>query len=216
MDTGPPQLAPSGRDAVTAAGPVYAYGAAKKKDIDGGENDVGASPTSPESPFNNDTAYYDNTGEVTSWYRESSVNTAAPPDNGSTGLTQFSALQPHSNATRGRYPSSAYSMDSAGHYTGTATAVPFTQAPSSAATMSEMERLMPSPARTPTVRHAAPPPGLSAPGAPGAPGVGHGARLQPSMDSEAVSPAVQPKGTLGRSHPSLDGSRGSKFTEGVD
>lgn len=68
------------------------------------------------------------------------------------------------------------------------------------------ERIMPSPARTPVVHHAgdAPPWGASRNGG--------GSTLSPP---QSPNPSVPPRGTLGRSHPSHDGSRGSRFTEDV-
>lgn len=72
--------------------------------------------------------------------------------------------------------------------------------------MGTKERFMPSPARTPVVHHAgdAPPWGMSRNGG--------GSTLSPP---QSPNPSVPPRGTLGRSHPSHDGSRGSRFTEDV-
>lgn len=68
------------------------------------------------------------------------------------------------------------------------------------------ETLMPSPARTPVVHHSA---SYSIAGTASTRG-GHDS-------SSHLSPPQSPKlaGTLGRSHPSMDGSRGSRFTEDV-
>ena len=62
---------------------------------------------------------------------------------------------------------------------------------------------MPSPARTPTIHHQPPPFGQSRNG---------GSMLSPP---HSPNPSITPLGTLGRSHPSQDGSRNSKFTEDV-
>jgi hypothetical protein len=78
--------------------------------------------------------------------------------------------------------------------------------PSNSGPAGTKERIMPSPARTPTVHHPndAPPFGASRNGG--------GNAFSPP---HSPNPDVAPKGTLGRSHPSLDGSRGSRFTEDV-
>ncbi|KAF2713054.1 hypothetical protein K504DRAFT_472534 [Pleomassaria siparia CBS 279.74] len=62
---------------------------------------------------------------------------------------------------------------------------------------------MPSPARTPTIHHPPPPFGQNRNG---------GSLLSPP---HSPSPSIAPRSSLGRSHPSQDGSRNSKFTEDV-
>ena len=72
--------------------------------------------------------------------------------------------------------------------------------------MGTVERVMPSPARTPVIRHPdeGPPPfGQSRNG---------GGTLSPPL---SPNPDFPPRGSLGRSHPSHDGSRSSRFTENV-
>ncbi|KAF2686112.1 hypothetical protein K458DRAFT_208595 [Lentithecium fluviatile CBS 122367] len=73
------------------------------------------------------------------------------------------------------------------------------------------ERVMPSPARTPVIHHPddAPPWGTSRNGG--------GSTLSPphTPSNPFVDPIHIPRGTLGRSHPSHDGSRSSRFTENV-
>ena len=68
----------------------------------------------------------------------------------------------------------------------------------------EKEKLMPSPARTPVVHHPEEYPPLRDPVVPSG-----------ALQSSPQSPQSEPRGTLGRSHPSHDGSRGSKFAEVV-
>ena len=72
------------------------------------------------------------------------------------------------------------------------------------------ERVMPSPARTPIIHHPedAPPWGTSRNG-------GGSTLSPPQSPNPFVDPAHIPRGTLGRSHPSHDGSRSSRFTENV-
>ncbi|KAI9689698.1 MAG: hypothetical protein M1820_010068 [Bogoriella megaspora] len=99
--------------------------------------------------------------------------------------------------------------------TGSSTARDFVSDPSTApgsaaAAAPEEERFLPGPARTPVIH----------PGGPYSPAV-----MGPPLD-ESDSPATlrtstplsmtAPVGTLGRSHPSFDGSRGSRFTENVE
>ncbi|KAF2257496.1 hypothetical protein CC78DRAFT_588497 [Lojkania enalia] len=76
---------------------------------------------------------------------------------------------------------------------------------STAGAMGTKERIMPSPARTPVIHHPedAPPFGTSRNG---------GGTLSPPLTPNTDRP---PRPTLGRSHPSHDGSRGSRFTEDV-
>ncbi|KAH7136074.1 hypothetical protein B0J11DRAFT_178123 [Dendryphion nanum] len=75
-----------------------------------------------------------------------------------------------------------------------------------AAAAAERERIMPSPARTPVIHHPddAPPWGTSRNGG--------NSTLSPPHTPNAAFP---PRSTLGRSHPSHDGSRSSRFTEDV-
>jgi hypothetical protein len=72
-------------------------------------------------------------------------------------------------------------------------------------TIGTNERMMPGPARTPVIHHPddAPPFGTSRNG---------GSMFSPPRTPNAGTP---PRGTLGRSHPSHDGSRSSRFTENV-
>lgn len=191
MQTGPGGgLTTLGGDPITFAGPAFAAGAAKEVDI-GKQKDFGGpgSPTSPEDR-------QPQASDVASWYRDSS---------GSSGLAPAGPGFPQA-----RYPSSAYSVDASGAMIGTATQVPMSRS-------EEAQALRPSPARTPTVHH--PPthawnqPGGLAPPQQLTPG-GHGAGAASIHDSPPVSPTPQ-RGTLGRSHPSFDGSRGSRFTENV-
>ena len=81
---------------------------------------------------------------------------------------------------------------------------------SNTGTVARDERVMPSPARTPVIHHPddAPPWGTSRNG---------GSTLSPpqSPNNPFADPAHVPRGTLGRSHPSHDGSRSSRFTENV-
>jgi hypothetical protein len=72
------------------------------------------------------------------------------------------------------------------------------------------ERVMPSPARTPTIHHPdedddLPPFGTNRNGG--------GSTLSPPL---TPNPDYHPRGTLGRSHPSQDGSRSSRFTERLE
>lgn len=70
--------------------------------------------------------------------------------------------------------------------------------------MGTEERVRPSPARTPVIHHADDAPwGTSRSG---------GGTLSPPL---TPNPDFPPRGTLGRSHPSHDGSRSSRFTENV-
>lgn len=169
------------------AGPFYAAGAAKEVDV-GKKKDFGGpgSPTSPED-------LQAPPSDIASWYRDSS---------GSSGLAPAGAGFAQGRGER--YPSSAYSVDASGAYIGQATPVPVSRS-------EEGQTLRPSPARTPTVHHP-PPLALNRPGGltPG----GHGAGTASVHDSPPVSPTPQ-RGTLGRSHPSFEGSRGSRFTENV-
>ncbi|KAF2175674.1 hypothetical protein K469DRAFT_56057 [Zopfia rhizophila CBS 207.26] len=73
--------------------------------------------------------------------------------------------------------------------------------------MGTKERIMPSPARTPVIHHPddAPPFGTSRDG-------GQSPFMSPP---HSPNPEAPQRGTLGRSHPSHDGSRGSRFTEDV-
>lgn len=99
---------------------------------------------------------------------------------------------------------SSFYRDSQGFYGGPGVAATATAAGRSHHAGVEKEKLMPSPARTPVVHHPEEYPPLRDPvvpsGAPQSP-------LQPHQS--------EPRGTLGRSHPSQDGSQGSKFTEYV-
>ncbi|KAF2249468.1 hypothetical protein BU26DRAFT_318572 [Trematosphaeria pertusa] len=81
-----------------------------------------------------------------------------------------------------------------------------TEPPSSSGAVGLKETLMPSPARTPIIHHPddAPPFGTSRNGG--------GSTLSPP---HTPNPDFPPRGTLGRSHPSHDGSRSSRFTENV-
>ncbi|KAF2729188.1 hypothetical protein EJ04DRAFT_76783 [Polyplosphaeria fusca] len=94
----------------------------------------------------------------------------------------------------GTLSGSSFYRDDTGFYGGIGTKElgKETGEPSHSGAMVTKERIMPSPARTPVIHH--PEGDLSPPHTP--------------------NPAV-PRGTLGRSHPSHDGSRGSKFTEDV-
>ncbi|KAF2656160.1 hypothetical protein K491DRAFT_704146 [Lophiostoma macrostomum CBS 122681] len=78
--------------------------------------------------------------------------------------------------------------------------------PSATGAMGRKERIMPSPARTPVIHHPddAPTWGTSRNGG--------GSTLSPPVSPNPDHPAI---GTLGRSHPSHDGSRSSRFTENV-
>lgn len=77
--------------------------------------------------------------------------------------------------------------------------------PSNYGTIAAKERIMPSPARTPIIHHPddAPPFGANRSGG------------NPFSPPHSPAPDIPPRGTLGRSHPSHDGSRSSRFTENV-
>lgn len=99
---------------------------------------------------------------------------------------------------------SSFYRDSQGFYGGPGIAATATAAGRSHHAGVEKEKLMPSPARIPVVHHPEEYPPLRDPVVPsGAP------------QSPPRPPQSEPRGTLGRSHPSHDGSRGSKFTEDV-
>lgn len=99
---------------------------------------------------------------------------------------------------------SSFYHDSQGFYGGPGVAATATAAGRSHHAGVEKEKLMPSPARTPVVHHPEEHPPLRDPVVPsGAP------------QSPPQPPQSEPRGTLGRSHPSHDGSQGSKFTEYV-
>ncbi|KAL9076667.1 MAG: hypothetical protein Q9157_003584 [Trypethelium eluteriae] len=85
-------------------------------------------------------------------------------------------------------------------------------APEAAATdAAEQEKFMPGPARVPVIHPGGPySPAATSAAAPGLDGVDASERLL-TPASATVGP-----GTLGRSHPSMDGSRGSRFTENVE
>jgi hypothetical protein len=94
--------------------------------------------------------------------------------------------------------------DSQGFYGGPGVAATATAAGRSHHAGVEKEKLMPSPARTPVVHHPEEYPPLRDP-----------VVLSGAPQSPPQLPQSEPRGTLGRSHPSHDGSRGSKFTEYV-
>jgi hypothetical protein len=71
--------------------------------------------------------------------------------------------------------------------------------------MGTKERIMPSPARTPVIHHPDDAPAW------GTNRNGGGSTLSPPVSPNPDAP----RGTLGRSHPSHDGSRSSRFTENV-
>ncbi|KAF2785987.1 hypothetical protein K505DRAFT_156395 [Melanomma pulvis-pyrius CBS 109.77] len=112
-------------------------------------------------------------------------------------------------AREGKLSGSSFYQDDKGFYGGPglgAKEAGESSAAAGAAAAKERVVTMPSPARTPTIHHAnqAPPPfGTSRNG---------GSTLSPP---HSPNPAMPPRGTLGRSHPSQDGSRNSKFTEDV-
>lgn len=99
---------------------------------------------------------------------------------------------------------SSFYRDSQGFYGGPGVAATATAAGRSHHAGVEKEKLMPSPARTPVVHHPEEYPPLRDPVVPS------GAPQSPPQPTQ-----FEPRGTLGRSHPSHDGSRGSKFTEYV-
>jgi hypothetical protein len=110
----------------------------------------------------------------------------------------------------GTLSGSSFYRDEKGFYggPGPATSKEFgkeTGGPSNYGTVGTKERIMPSPARTPIIHHPddAPPFGASRNG---------GSTLSPP---HSPNPDLPPRGTLGRSHPSHDGSRSSRFTENV-
>ncbi|ORY06122.1 hypothetical protein BCR34DRAFT_590681 [Clohesyomyces aquaticus] len=117
-------------------------------------------------------------------------------------------------AREGTLSGSSFYKDESGFYGGPGIAASAaskefakeTGEPSGSGTVGAKERIMPSPARTPVIHHPddAPPFGASRNGG--------GSTLSPP---HTPNPDVPPKGTLGRSHPSHDGSRGSRFTEDV-
>lgn len=79
--------------------------------------------------------------------------------------------------------------------------------PTRSGTVGSKERVMPSPARTPVIHHPDEAPAF------GSPRNGGGSTLSPPTTPN--NPEHTPRGTLGRSHPSHDGSRSSRFTENV-
>jgi hypothetical protein len=79
------------------------------------------------------------------------------------------------------------------------------QAPGSAGAIGAKEKFMPSPARTPVIHHPEDVPPFG--------GTPKGSNFSRPQSPPLGTP--RPRGTLGRSHPSFDGSRGSKFTEDV-
>lgn len=99
---------------------------------------------------------------------------------------------------------SSFYRDSQGFYGGPGVAATETAAGRSHHAGVEKEKLMPSPARTPVVHHPEEYPPLRDPVVPS------GAPQSPPQPTQ-----FEPRGTLGRSHPSHDDSRGSKFTEYV-
>lgn len=99
---------------------------------------------------------------------------------------------------------SSFYRDSQGFYGGPGVAATATAAGRSHHAGVEKEKLMPSPARTPVVHHPEEYPPLRDPVVPS------GAPQSPPQPTQ-----FEPRGTLGRSHPSHDDSRGSKFTEYV-
>ena len=99
---------------------------------------------------------------------------------------------------------SSFYRDSQGFYGSPGVAATATAAGRSHHAGVEKEMLMPSPARTPVVHHPEEHPPLRDPVVPSS-----------APQSPPQPPQSEPRGTLGRSHPSHDGSRGSKFTEGV-
>lgn len=99
---------------------------------------------------------------------------------------------------------SSFYRDSQGFYGGPGVAATATAAGRSHHAGVEKEKLMPSPARTPVVHHPEEYPPLRDPVVPSG-----------TPQSPPEPPQSEPRGTLGRSHPSHDGSRGSKFTEYV-
>ncbi|KAF2875618.1 hypothetical protein BDV95DRAFT_626136 [Massariosphaeria phaeospora] len=111
----------------------------------------------------------------------------------------------------GALSGSSFYKDDSGFYGGpgaAAAAKEFgkeTGEPSPSGAMGRVERVMPSPARTPIITHPddAPPFGTSRNG---------GSTLSPPL---SPNPDYPRGGTLGRSHPSHDGSRSSRFTENV-
>jgi hypothetical protein len=105
---------------------------------------------------------------------------------------------------------SSFYRDDQGFYGGQGTALnkeleKETGGPSNYGAIGTKERIMPSPARTPVIHHPndAPPWGTSRNG---------GSTLSPP---HSPNPDFTPKPTLGRSLPSHDGSRSSRFTENV-
>jgi len=99
---------------------------------------------------------------------------------------------------------SSFYRDSHGFYSGPGVAATATAAGQSHNVGIEKEKLMPSPARTPVVHHPEEFSPFRDPIVPGG-----------ALQSLSQSPEPDPRGTLGRSRPSQDGSRGSKFTEDV-
>ncbi|OCK79801.1 hypothetical protein K432DRAFT_58381 [Lepidopterella palustris CBS 459.81] len=116
----------------------------------------------------------------------------------SEGMTSDSAV-PFDRAT---LSGTSFYRDSQGFYGGPGMPAATPIAGKSHNTGIEKEKLMPSPARTPVVHHPEEFPTL---------------RGSTIAGSGSLSPPQSPllPGTLGRSHPSHDGSRGSKFTEDV-
>jgi hypothetical protein len=98
---------------------------------------------------------------------------------------------------RATLSSSSFYRDSEGFYGGPGVPVAAAASVSREDTIAE-EKMRPSPARTPVIHHADDVPPF---------------RGGPS--NPPLSPVPKTLGTLGRSHPSFDGSRGSKFTEDV-
>ena len=99
---------------------------------------------------------------------------------------------------------SSFYHDSRGFYGGSGVVATATATNRSHHVGVEKEKLMPSPARTPVVHHPEEYPPLRDPVVPSG-----------ALQSSSQSPQSKPRGTLGRSHPSHDGSQGSKFAEGV-
>lgn len=79
------------------------------------------------------------------------------------------------------------------------------------AAAAEQEKFMPGPARVPVIHPGGPYSPMVVGPTPGE----HQAIDSPDRATTPVSPSAGP-GTLGRSHPSFDGSRGSRFTENVE